>query len=73
MIENNKVRHLEDIINRYDEFLRLENQEESIKVISAHTLDKKQKKALQDSLSKKYGHSNFNVEFEVQSELKGGL
>ena len=73
VLENRKLHLIEKMINCYDDFIKLQNQEESIKVISVSDLTKSEKENLSKSLVKKYGHSNFTVEYTTDSNILGGL
>ncbi len=73
VLENRKLHLLRKIIKEYDHYIKLQNKEEAIKVISAYNLSKDEQKMLQASLTKKYGHSNFNVEYDVNPGILGGL
>lgn len=73
VLENRKLYLFEKMINCYDEFMKLQNKEESIKVVSAAELGKDEKKRLAESLGKKLGHSNFTVVYESDASILGGL
>ena len=72
-MDNRKLFLLDKIIERYQEFIKELNQEESIKVISAGKLTAEQKGKVSKALEARLGHGNFVVEYEENPEIQGGL
>ncbi len=73
LIETRKLYQLEEIIERFQNFIKLLNKEEDIRVISAKDLTKEEKEKLHKSLVKKYGHSNFQLTYDIDQSILGGL
>ena len=72
-LSNRTFNLLPDMIRRYDTLVNLLSVEESIKVISAEPLNADQKKDVESALNDRLSGGKYNVEYQVEPSIVGGL
>ena len=73
IIQNRQFNLLPNMIRRYDDLIKQLSKEESIKVISASALNESDRTRVEDALVERIGSRNFQVEYEVDEDIVGGL
>ena len=73
LIENKKLPNLENIILKFDSYIKLLDKEENIRIISHKELNAQEKDKIKNSLEKKFQSSKFNVKYEIDKNILGGL
>ena len=72
-LNNRTFNLLPDMIRRYDTLVSLLSVEESIRVISAVTLDAEQRKGVESALNDRLSGAKYSVEYAVDASIVGGL
>lgn len=68
-----RLTDLPKIIEKYDEYVKILSKQEDIKIISAKTLNESEKKQIVEALSRGRPGVEFNVEYELDPTILGGL
>lgn len=70
---NRQFTNLPQIITRFNTLISLLSKEESVRVISALTLEAEQRNQVESALRERLGVDDFQVTYETDAAIMGGL
>ena len=73
LIENGRLKHLNEIADKYLSYYKLRDRRESVRVVSAAKLTPEQEKDVEKSMTEFNSETKYDLSFEVDASILGGL